>query len=161
MKLNHVDYFIMKWLSWGLPILTHIIAIVVYLIPLYYSPRPSDHVNDETHVLNENFADVRGTSPLFNLLLNDYWGRPMIKTDSHKSWRPFSILTFRWLNSYGWGDKEGNLLLKMFGNRGDHHIFFHRCVILRYSLSCVTSYLTVSYFTFVIIYMYHLHNRIS
>lgn len=119
---------LLKTLSWALPILTHILAIAVYVIPLYYSPRTSDKVLDEIHILDNGFSDVRGTSPLFDLLLNDYWGRPMSIKDSHKSWRPFSILTFRWLNSNGWGDQEGNFLLKMFGNRGDHHVFFHRYV---------------------------------
>lgn len=37
--------------------------------------------------------DVTGTSP--SLLQNDYWGQPMVAPDSHKSWRPLSVLSFR------------------------------------------------------------------
>ena len=47
------------------------------------------------------------TSPLSNLLTNDFWGTPLSHTGSHKSYRPLCSLTFKlnaiWsgLNPYG------------------------------------------------------------
>lgn len=52
---------------------------------------------DESHIVSSTNADVAGTTPLKNVFVNDYWGRPMDSTSSHKSWRPLSILSFRWL----------------------------------------------------------------
>ena len=125
--IQHFSIF--RFASIVLPILTHILAFAVYLIPLYFTlPVESDAVLDEIHIMGPDFADVRGTGPLIDLIKNDYWGRPMMRRDSHKSWRPFSILTFRWINSYSWGDKDGNILKMLFRNRSDHHIFFHRFV---------------------------------
>jgi hypothetical protein len=39
--------------------------------------------------------DVRAENPLRDLFANDYWGTPMIAADSHKSYRPLTVLTFR------------------------------------------------------------------
>jgi len=88
------------WLNVIIPIVTHGIAIWVYFAPIYYA-EVQEKVLDEIHILSDNFADVRGTSPWTDVFKNDYWGRPMTKIDSHKSWRPFSILLLRWLNLDG------------------------------------------------------------
>ena len=34
-------------------------------------------------------------TPVINIFYNDFWGTPMINNGSHKSYRPFCILTFR------------------------------------------------------------------
>ena len=50
----------------------------------------------------------RPSSPLSNLFINDYWGIPLQSNDSHKSYRPITVLTFRWnyfiggLNPFGY-----------------------------------------------------------
>ena len=75
-------------------------------------------------MFHKNFEDVRGTGPILNLLKNDYWGRPMSRMDSHKSWRPFSVLLLRWVNSYGWCDSDWNVLRWVLKD----DIFFHRFV---------------------------------
>ena len=42
-----------------------------------------------------HFRDLRPSSPLKNVFLNDFWGTPMSKEQSHKSYRPLCVLTFR------------------------------------------------------------------
>ncbi|OQV18971.1 putative Transmembrane and TPR repeat-containing protein [Hypsibius exemplaris] len=54
-----------------------------------------DLVFDDISAIKEN-KDLRPTQPLWNLLYNDFWGTPMSKENSHKSYRPFTVLTFRW-----------------------------------------------------------------
>lgn len=39
--------------------------------------------------------DVLATTPWNQLLVNDYWGTPLIDSGSHGSYRPFSVLTFK------------------------------------------------------------------
>ncbi|KAJ8032280.1 Transmembrane and TPR repeat-containing protein 3 [Holothuria leucospilota] len=40
--------------------------------------------------------DLRPITPVYELFLNDFWGTPMHKETSHKSYRPLCVLTFRW-----------------------------------------------------------------
>ena len=39
--------------------------------------------------------DVHGTTSLTELLLHDFWGQDITLSDSHKSYRPITTLTFR------------------------------------------------------------------
>nr|XP_042902211.1 protein O-mannosyl-transferase Tmtc3 [Parasteatoda tepidariorum] len=39
--------------------------------------------------------DLRPKAPWLNIFLNDFWGTPMKKEESHKSYRPLCVLTFR------------------------------------------------------------------
>ncbi|KAI0217673.1 Protein O-mannosyl-transferase TMTC3 [Lamellibrachia satsuma] len=39
--------------------------------------------------------DLRPETPVRNLFRNDFWGTPMAKEKSHKSYRPLCVLTFR------------------------------------------------------------------
>ena len=41
------------------------------------------------------FRDLRPHVPMENLFRNDFWGTPMNKEQSHKSYRPLTVLTFR------------------------------------------------------------------
>ena len=41
------------------------------------------------------FRDLRPHVPVENLFRNDFWGTPMNKEQSHKSYRPLTVLTFR------------------------------------------------------------------
>ncbi len=34
--------------------------------------------------------------PVWRLFLNDFWGTPMAQESSHKSYRPLTVLTYRW-----------------------------------------------------------------
>ena len=79
------------------------ISFVVYALPLWHASRyyAEEAVLDEMHLISEQQvnADVQGTSSWKALLLNDYWGRPLDTKSSHKSWRPLSVVSFRYLSS--------------------------------------------------------------
>ena len=50
--------------------------------------------------MSENNRDINGEGvSLETIFTNDYWGRPMNSPSSHKSWRPLTVLSFRWLTS--------------------------------------------------------------
>lgn len=76
----------------------HALCISIYLLPVLF---PTEYnkgraVLDEMHIVDVENRDVNDPStPLAVILTNDYWGRPMNSTSSHKSWRPLSVLSFR------------------------------------------------------------------
>ena len=49
--------------------------------------------DDEPAIIKN--ADLRPSTPWSNLLWNDFWGTPMADKDSHKSYRPLCVATFR------------------------------------------------------------------
>ena len=51
-------------------------------------------VHDDVFAIKDNM-DIRPETPLFNILSNDFWGKPMSSNRSHKSYRPLCTLTFR------------------------------------------------------------------
>lgn len=77
----------------------HIVCLLLYIVPLVNTYPNYEDILDETHI--DQNDDVNGVTPLIDVFLNDYWGRRMNAHNSHKSWRPFSILLFRILRSHG------------------------------------------------------------
>ncbi|XP_071548678.1 protein O-mannosyl-transferase TMTC1-like [Panulirus ornatus] len=61
---------------------------------VYVNGLTGDFVHDDVSAIKTN-PDVLGTNPLSHMFLNDYWGKPLTDHLSHKSYRPFTILTFR------------------------------------------------------------------
>ena len=64
---------------------------------LITDPRPQ---LDEIHLTSDDNRDVNpppppGGHPWTDAWRNDYWGRPLDSTSSHKSWRPLSVWSFR------------------------------------------------------------------
>ena len=49
---------------------------------------------DDEIAINKNH-DVMSNSSWSNLLFNDFWGKPISSSDSHKSYRPLTVATFR------------------------------------------------------------------
>jgi len=47
------------------------------------------------------FFFSRPTSPISKIFSNDFWGLPLKRNDSHKSYRPITVLTFRWNFFFG------------------------------------------------------------
>jgi hypothetical protein len=87
-------------------LLVHLFCLFVYLFPLW-TTRTLHPVLDESHIVSRENKDVSGEAPWYHALQNDYWGRPMNSPSSHKSWRPLTIYTFRFL--------------------GTNSLFAHRC----------------------------------
>ena len=68
-----------------------LIAVLCYLNSLN-----GDFVHDDVYAIKNN-QDVTGKKPLLDLFSNDFWGRPMTSFRSHKSYRPFTVLSFRYV----------------------------------------------------------------
>ena len=49
---------------------------------------------DDVAAIEEN-QDLRANVSWFNLLRNDFWGKLITEFDSHKSYRPLTVATFR------------------------------------------------------------------
>ncbi|XP_035216740.1 protein O-mannosyl-transferase TMTC3-like [Stegodyphus dumicola] len=69
--------------------------VLVTLVALCYSN--SLHcglVFDDLAAVRDN-RDIRSHTPILNLFQNDFWGTPIRKDHSHKSYRPLTVLSFR------------------------------------------------------------------
>nr|XP_027200456.1 transmembrane and TPR repeat-containing protein 1-like isoform X2 [Dermatophagoides pteronyssinus] len=73
-----------------------IIYIVIILISIicFSNSLNGDFVHDDIPAIVKN-DDVHGTTTIWQLFNNDFWGRPMSDTESHKSYRPITTFTFR------------------------------------------------------------------
>ncbi|XP_077373352.1 protein O-mannosyl-transferase TMTC3 [Festucalex cinctus] len=64
------------------------------VVACYWNSLFCGFVFDDVSAILDN-KDLRPTTPLKNLFLNDFWGTPMAEERSHKSYRPLTVLTFR------------------------------------------------------------------
>ena len=97
-------------LTWMLPaVLSAALAIWLHLNTL------NNEIvwDDRAAVLNN--MDLRPETPVLSLLKNDFWGQKMHLTDSHKSYRPVTVLTLRW----------NFATALMSGGRGAEPFFYH------------------------------------
>lgn len=70
-------------------------AVAVTLaVVCYWNSLQGGLVHDDIFAIRDN-VDVRPETPLSEVFSNDFWGRPMSSNASHKSYRPFTVLTFR------------------------------------------------------------------
>lgn len=53
-----------------------------------------EFVFDDAEAIVNN-DDVQGTAPFWKLFYNDFWGSLINQNYSHKSYRPFTVITFR------------------------------------------------------------------
>lgn len=66
----------------------------------YLSSLDGDFVfDDHRGILTNDDLDSSKTS-LYELFQHDFWGGLMSRVESHKSYRPLTVLTFRYLNFY-------------------------------------------------------------
>lgn len=87
------------WIQQSYLFLFHGICLSLYLVPIL-SPSQfnlGQPVMDEIHIISRDNNDINGNSSLATIFANDYWGRSIYSPSSHKSWRPFTVLTFRYL----------------------------------------------------------------
>ena len=61
---------------------------------LYSNSLLCGFVFDDASAIKDN-KDIRPNVPLTQLFKNDFWGIPMFKEQSHKSYRPLTVLSFR------------------------------------------------------------------
>jgi len=70
-------------------------CIVFILATLcYISSLEGGFVFDDTEAIINN-GDVRSETPITQLFYNDFWGTSLTHPNSHKSYRPLTILSFR------------------------------------------------------------------
>ncbi|XP_064602710.1 protein O-mannosyl-transferase TMTC3-like [Liolophura sinensis] len=69
-------------------------ALCLSVAVCYYNSLDCGFVFDDMSAVVEN-KDLRPHVPVTNLFWNDFWGTPMQKEKSHKSYRPLCVLTFR------------------------------------------------------------------
>ena len=81
---------------------------------------------DDTAAIKDN-ADLRPNVSWFNLLRNDFWGTEISHRDSHKSYRPLTVATFRL-----------NYMLHELEPLGYHlvNVLLHSAVVYLYVLLC-------------------------
>lgn len=71
------------------------IALIIGVVAAcYWNSLFCGFVFDDVSAILDN-KDLHPSTPLKNLFLNDFWGTPMSEERSHKSYRPFTVLTFR------------------------------------------------------------------
>lgn len=72
-------------------------AVIVGLVAIlcYKNSVDGDFVFDDTEAIVNN-EDLRPETPVWNLFFNDFWGTRLTDKTSHKSYRPLTVLSFRW-----------------------------------------------------------------
>ncbi|XP_066954615.1 protein O-mannosyl-transferase TMTC2 [Macrobrachium rosenbergii] len=61
---------------------------------LYFNTLDAEFAYDDSRAIKTN-PDVLPTTPLSQLLWDDFWGTPLTHSGSHKSYRPLTVLSFR------------------------------------------------------------------
>ncbi|XP_063967470.1 protein O-mannosyl-transferase TMTC4-like [Lytechinus pictus] len=98
-----------------LSFITSAFLVALLSIGTYWNSRKGDFVFDDLEAIIKN-QDVKPETPLLKLFQHDFWGRDIELKESHKSYRPLTVLTFR-INYYlagglhPWGFHLVNILL--------------------------------------------------
>lgn len=81
-----------KWIS--------IVLVATTAFLSYHSSLDGGFVfDDHRAILTNDDLDSSKTS-LSDLFVHDFWGGHMSRVESHKSYRPLTVLTYRYLNFY-------------------------------------------------------------
>jgi len=92
----------------------------------YFNSILCGFVFDDVSAIKDN-KDILPSTPIKNIFIDDFWGIPMNKEQSHKSYRPLCVLSFRI-----------NYLLDGFNPFSYHlvNVILHLLVTLLYYLTC-------------------------
>lgn len=104
----------------------NVIILSSFTILCYANSLLCGFVFDDTSAIRDN-KDLLPSSPLSNIFLNDFWGIQMSREQSHKSYRPLCVLTFKL-----------NYLLHGLDPMGYHlvNVLLHLCVTILYYRVC-------------------------
>ena len=81
-----------------LPVLSYRTAsllIAAISVVCYWNSCNGDFVFDDSEAIVNN-KDLRAQTPVWKLFVHDFWGGTLASNDSHKSYRPLTVLTYRW-----------------------------------------------------------------
>ncbi|XP_066925544.1 protein O-mannosyl-transferase TMTC1-like [Clytia hemisphaerica] len=96
-------------------LITLLITLVCFIC--FYNSLENGFVHDDIFAIVNN-KDILPNTSVWNIFYNDFWGRTLIDSKSHKSFRPICTLTFRFdymvfgLNPFGY--HLVNVLLHIF-----------------------------------------------
>ncbi|CAI8019479.1 Protein O-mannosyl-transferase TMTC2, partial [Geodia barretti] len=103
-------------------------------LALYANSLAGDFVFDDHSAIQVN-PDVRTNTPLSSVFKNDFWGLPLSHAESHKSYRPLTVLSFR-LNHHLHGLwAPGFHAVNVAAHAGVCVLFFWACLGLGASLA--------------------------
>lgn len=81
-----------------IPLLSFNLAAIIVSVAAFicfWNSCNGDFVFDDSEAVIGN-KDVNPQNPLRDLFIHDFWGGKLASNESHKSYRPLTILTFRW-----------------------------------------------------------------
>lgn len=112
--------------GWELGDIGLVILVTFVCIMCYCNSLGGEFVHDDIVAITTN-PDVLGHSSIKQLFLNDFWGKPMADPNSHKSYRPLTILTFRL-----------NMILSGPSSTSFHvsNLVLHACVVILLIMLC-------------------------
>ena len=77
----------------------HCVVLGIICTLVYSNSLHGDFVHDDISAIVTN-DDALGKTNIFQVFCNDFWGMNIQDRRSHKSYRPVTILTFRYGNTY-------------------------------------------------------------
>lgn len=77
-------------------------VVFVLAVVCFASSYDGDFVFDDSEALVNN-NDLSPDTPITTLFFHDFWGKNLASKTSHKSYRPLTVLTFRWSHSLAGG----------------------------------------------------------
>ena len=104
-------------------------GLFMLCVSVYWNSLGCEFVFDDITAIVEN-RDLRPHVPLKNLFQNDFWGTPMSKEQSHKSYRPLTVLTFRLNYLFGETEPLGYHLVNVVLHGLVTALFFKVCRLL-------------------------------
>ncbi|XP_055681883.1 protein O-mannosyl-transferase Tmtc3-like [Lutzomyia longipalpis] len=102
--------------------------IAITCIVCYHNSLNCGFVFDDISAIKEN-KDLRPHTPWKNIFFNDFWGTPMQKEQSHKSYRPLCVLTFRWNYSFHGLEPAGYHLVNLLLHTLVSLMYFRMCTM--------------------------------
>ena len=82
-----------KWNRLSLIALYYIFVISISIL-VYWNSINGEFVHDDLVAIVRN-PDVTEQNPIMEVFVHDFWGREISDPRSHKSYRPFTTLSFR------------------------------------------------------------------
>lgn len=74
-------------------------VVFVFAVACFMNSYHGDFVFDDSEAILSN-NDLKPETPLSDLFVHDFWGSKLDSKTSHKSYRPLTVLTFRWGSDY-------------------------------------------------------------
>lgn len=76
------------------PVMNYLLVSALAIL-CYINSCWGNFVFDDNEAIIQN-EDVNPDTPISNVFKNDFWGINIFLKNSHKSYRPLTVLTFRW-----------------------------------------------------------------